>query len=262
MGSLFKSDVVRTALNEVGYQGGKGTSKYTRDLDNVNYWQMPPKDGCPDADWCSIFVNWCIYQSTRNSDGEIDPDKWDAHYFTFEPDSGENLAAGCGYAANYYMDHDAWSDSSRDAAVGDQIFFRNFAHTGLVIDWGQENGIDMIYTVEGNASGYQVVRRSYRADDPCIDGYGHPRYDGAELAADPPTNHQEPTPEPTPEPVPGGEYIVSVGSTLNIRTGPGIDNEKVGELNNGAKVSIIEERDGWARISSGLWVSKDYLFKI
>lgn len=201
MGSLYIKDVINAALDEVGYQGGKGTSKYTRELDAVNYWQMPPKDGCPDADWCSIFFNWCIFVSTRNSDGEIEPDKWDAHFFTFEPDNGENLAAGCGYAADYYMQNDAWSENCAGACRGDQVFFRHFAHTGIVVDWDD----DGIYTVEGNtmADGvkYCVAKKFYRYDDPAIDGFGHPRYDGDEFESGDDDVTPEPDPEPTPEPV-------------------------------------------------------------
>ena len=200
MGSLYIKDVLDIALDEVGYQGGKGVSKYTAELDEVNYWQMPPKNGSPDADWCSIFVNWCIYRSTRNSDGDIEPNKWDAHYFTYEPDDRQNLAAGCGYAADYYMQNDAWSENCQGACRGDQVFFRNFAHTGLVVDW-DDNGI---YTVEGNTSEdgvkYRVAKKFYRYDDPDIDGFGHPRYDGDKYEE--PDHNDEPQPEPDPEPEP------------------------------------------------------------
>jgi len=254
MGSLYKADVVRTALNEVGYQGGKGTSKYTRDLDNVNYWQMPAKDGCPDADWCSIFVNWCIWKSTRNSSGSIDPDKWDAHYFTFEPDSGENLAAGCGYAADYYMQHDAWSETSQGACVGDQVFFRNFAHTGIVVDWDDYN----IYTVEGNASGYQVVRRSYSLDDPQIDGFGHPRYDGDEYPTtstpkEPEKPKEEPKPEPKPE-TPKYNYIVTTnGGILRLRSAPTTNSAYLIGIPNGSKLKVSQIVDGQEVDGSDQW---------
>lgn len=174
MGSLYIKDVIDTALNEIGYQGNGKWNKFSEELDEVNYFNMGNKNGY--ADWCSIFVNWCIFKSTRNSSGEIEPDKWDAHYFTFEPDSGEDLAAGCGFAADYYMQNDAWSDDCQGACRGDQVFFRNFAHTGLVVDWDDKG----IYTVEGNVDGSKVAKRFYSYDDPSIDGFGHPRYDGDE----------------------------------------------------------------------------------
>ena len=172
MGSLYRKDVIDLAIEQDGYEGDGKWNKYSKELDDINYFNMGNKNGS--ADWCSIFVNWCIYKSTRNSSGEIEPDKWDAHYFTFEPDSGENLAAGCGYAADYYMVNDAWSDDCQGACRGDQVFFLNFAHTGLVIDYDNEG----IYTMEGNIDGGKVGRRYYKFVDPRIDGFGHPRYDG------------------------------------------------------------------------------------
>lgn len=255
MGSLYSGDVIRTALAEEGYQGGKGTSKFTRELDEANYWQMPPKDGCPDADWCSIFVNWAIYRSTRNSDGDIDPDKWDAHYFTFEPDSGENLAAGCGYAADYYMQHDAWSeggsDYSQGACVGDQIFFRHFAHTGLVYDWDDT----YVYTIEGNVNGNRVECRKYFLNDSSIDGYGHPRYDGSEFPTlsepSPAPGEEEPKPTPTPEPTPEPEPSVRLfrvktnsGSPLRLRAAPNIDSACLDLIPNGTVVAVSKIVDG------------------
>ena len=254
MGSLYKKDVVNAALNEVGYVGGKGTSKYSHDLDQCNYWQMSPKDGCPDADWCSIFVNWCIYVSTRNSSGEIDPDKWDAHYFTFEPDSGENLAAGCGYAADYYMQHDAWSETCQGACVGDQVFFRHFAHTGLVVDWDDE----YIYTVEGNTrvdgDPYHVAYKKYRLGDPDIDGFGHPRYDGDEYpTTSAPKEDNKPKedakPEPTPAPVPEAPKkevykVTTNGGVLRLRSAPNTDSAYLIGIPNGTEIEVSAIVDG------------------
>ena len=183
MGSLYAKDVVSTALNEIGYEGEGSNHKYTiytSELDKgtgCDYWNgMDKKNGV--ADWCSIFVNWCIYANTRNDNGEIEANKWDAHYFTFEPDSGNNLAASCGYAADYYQRNDAWDGSNPER--GDQVFFRNYAHTGLVVDWDN----DGFYTVEGNIDGGKVGKRYYKYGDPQIDGFGRPRYDGWEFKKD------------------------------------------------------------------------------
>ena len=272
MGSLFKADVVRTAENEIGYVGGYHTSKYSSALDAVNYWNMGAKDGA--ADWCSIFVNFCIWASTRNSSGDIDPDVWDAHFFTFEPDGGQNLAAGVGFAADYYMAHDSWSGDSSGACVGDQIFFRNFAHTGLVVGWGtDDNGVDYIDTIEGNATidgvPYSVGRRRYRADDPQIDGYGHPRYDGDDY---PESSNTEPTPEPVPEPEPdpvpdpipepptSERYKVTTnGGILRLRAAPNTDSAYLIGIPNGTELDVTEIVDGesinwceeWARTCYG-----------
>lgn len=265
MGSLYRKDVIDIALEQDGYQGNGKYCKYSKDLDAVNYFNMEKKNG--EADWCSIFVNWCVYMSTRNLSGKIEPDKWDAHYFTFEPDSGENLAAGCGYAADYYMSHDAWSDDCQGACRGDQVFFRKFAHTGLVTGYDDEG----IYTIEGNIDGGKVGRRYYKFDDPSIDGFGHIRYDGDEYPAEesePDITEPEPEPTPDPEPEPvqppvssnqGTVYTVRVGSWLNIREEPNSESRKLGELYDGAKVLVFEIDDGWARIGDNMWVFADFL---
>ena len=175
MGSLYAKDVVNTALNEIGYEADGSNKKYTiysAELDACNYWNgMDAKNGV--ADWCSIFFNWLCYANTRNADGDIEANKWDAHYFTFEPDDRNDLAAGCGYAADYYQQNDAWTDNPER---GDQVFFRNYAHTGIVVDWDNEG----FYTVEGNIDGGRVGKRYYKYGDPCVDGFGRPRYDGWE----------------------------------------------------------------------------------
>ena len=175
MGSLYAKDVVNTALNEIGYEAEGSNKKFTiysAELDACNYWNgMDAKNGV--ADWCSIFFNWLCYANTRNENGDIEANKWDAHYFTFEPDDRNDLAAGCGYAADYYQQNDAWTDNPER---GDQVFFRNYAHTGIVVDWDNEG----FYTVEGNIDGGRVGKRYYKYGDPCVDGFGRPRYDGWE----------------------------------------------------------------------------------
>ena len=257
MGSLYAKDVVDTALNEVGYQAEGKYNIYAAELDACNYWNMDPKNG--KADWCAIFFNWLCYANTRNANGDIEADKWDAHYFLFEPDKGENLAAGCGYAADYYQKNDAWTDNPER---GDQAFFRNYAHTGIVVDW-DESGF---YTVEGNINGGKVGKRYYKYGDPDVDGFGRPRYDGWEYK---PAEDAviEPVPEPTPEPAPeppassdkGTEYTVCVGSWLNIREEPDSDSKKLGELYDGAKVIVYEIDDGWGRIGPNMWVYMEFL---
>ncbi len=60
----------------------------------------------------------------------------------------------------------------------------------------------------------------------------------------------------------GGERRrVNVRTSLNVRSGPGIFNKRVGKLYNGDVVSIREESGGWSRIENG-WVYSQYLAKI
>ena len=52
---------------------------------------------------------------------------------------------------------------------------------------------------------------------------------------------------------------------LNVRTGPGVDNDKVGELKKGDAYTIIEENNNWGKLKSGTgWinVSSKYVEKV
>ena len=178
MGSLYAKDVISTALNEIGYEAEGSNKKYTiysAELDAVDYFNTK-KNGS--ADWCAIFVIWCMYANTRNANGEIEADKWDAEYFQYQPD--RSTCAGVGYMADYYQKNDAWISDPSDLERGDVVTFRNYAHTGLVVDWDA----DGFYTVEGNVDGGKVAKRFYRYNDPNVDGFCRPRYDGFEFKPD------------------------------------------------------------------------------
>ena len=59
----------------------------------------------------------------------------------------------------------------------------------------------------------------------------------------------------------GGDVrYVSVRTSLNIRSGAGVLNKRVGKLYNGDVVNVLEEKNGWCRVASG-WVSSLYLRK-
>ena len=54
---------------------------------------------------------------------------------------------------------------------------------------------------------------------------------------------------------------VKVRTSLNVRVGAGVLSKRVGKLYNGDVVTVLEEKNGWCRISSG-WVSSLYLRKV
>ena len=191
MGSLYAKDVVETALNEVGYIAEGSNHLYTiysAELDAVDYFNTK-KNGA--ADWCAIFICWCMYANTRNANGEIDADKWDAEYFQYQPD--RSTAAGVGYMADFYQQNDAWYGDTQMIERGDIVTFRNYAHVGLIVGYDNEG----FYTVEGNTEGIgKVSKRYYKYNDPDIDGFGRPRYDGWEfVTAEPPKEDAKPSPE-------------------------------------------------------------------
>ena len=58
----------------------------------------------------------------------------------------------------------------------------------------------------------------------------------------------------------GGSYTVTA-TVLNVRSGPGIQHEKVGRLLKGEGVASLEESNQWIRIKDNQWVSGKYLSK-
>ncbi len=59
----------------------------------------------------------------------------------------------------------------------------------------------------------------------------------------------------------GGDIrYVKVKTALNVRSGAGIFNKRVGKLYNGDAVTVLEEKNGWARLAAG-WVCAKYLVK-
>ena len=88
---------------------------------------------------------------------------------------------------------------------------------------------------------------------------------GYYLSPTPTLPDPEPTPEPqpdppAPEPTPAGNtYTVKVNTYLALRTGPGTGYDEAGQLFNGAKVTAVEEKNGWIRVTGDLWCSKTYL---
>lgn len=217
MGSLYAKDVVNQALNEIGYEGEGSNHLYTiysSELDKVDYFNYK-KNGV--ADWCAIFVCWCMYANTRNANGEIDANKYDAQYFQYQPD--RSTAAGVGYMADFYQQNDAWTDNPER---GDIVTFNDYAHVGIVVDWDNEG----FYTVEGNTNGGKVAKKYYKYGDSRVDGFGRPRYDGWEY----PTKTETPSKDSSKEPV-------SASKTININIE--IDSDRAEEVKNALKNAKI-----------------------
>lgn len=262
MGSLYAKDVLDIALAEVGYQANGKWNKFADELDKVNFFT-----GCGDKqglDYCSVFTSWSAYKAVRNSNGDFDPDVWDAHYFLYQPDSND-CAAVVGYVVDYYARNNAYYTNPKDLERGDQMIFQNskgYSHTGWCYNWDEKG----VYTVEGNINGGKVGTKFYPYSEfgNYIAGFGRPRYDGWEYKSsnDDVTPEPAPTPAPEPEPAPftpGTEYTVDVGSWLNIRENPDSDSKKLGELYDGAKVIVYEINNGWGRIGANMWVYMEFL---
>lgn len=60
-------------------------------------------------------------------------------------------------------------------------------------------------------------------------------------------------------------YQAKVKTNLNVRTGPGTSNAKIGLLKTGTVVDVIEEKNGWGHLIAGDldgWSVKSALIKI
>lgn len=182
--------VISIALDEVGYlekasnnnlysktanAGYNNYTKYGKEMHDI----YPAVMDFPAA-WCDAFVDWCFYKAygVANAKALL----------------GGNFDDYTVNSAQLYKNKNAWYTS--DPMYGDQIFFKNsvrICHTGLVyaVD------VQKVYTVEGNTSagagvipnGGGVFKKSYLLGDPCIAGYGRPKYDVAGLEYKPGWNH-------------------------------------------------------------------------
>lgn len=173
-------NLIKIAKEQIGYHekasnsqlddktaniGSANYNKYARDLYKAGYYNGN-KQGYA---WCDVFVDWCFWTL-------CDHDKKEAE--AMECQTGL-YGAGCVYSAQYYKSAGRYSGAPR---LGDQIFFKDYAHTGIVVGLTKTK----VTTVEGNTEN-AVKSHTYNIDSSKIEGYGHPRY-------------VEPKPEPKPEP--------------------------------------------------------------
>lgn len=277
MASLYRKPCAETMKEdgESGYQSDGKWNKYAERLDACDFFAgCGKKNG--EVDHCAIAYCYWLFLNVITDNGDVTDDdrKYMTHYAMYQSDSC-CTAAGCEQQVQVYKDHGAWFTDPKDIVVGDQIFFWKWDeekgrmihyHTGGCCDWDD----DGIYVTEANVEGGKTKIRFYPYSEfgNKIAGFGHPRFDGYELAdGDPKTdsdNDSEPinepgsNPEPSTEPV-NSVYTVCTSSYLRICNGAGTEYKKLGELYNGAEVIVQEIKDGWGRIGENLWVSMDYL---
>lgn len=165
------SELLRIAVAEIGYKeketnaqlddktanaGDNNWTKYARDLQKAGYYQAG-KNGYA---WCDMFVDWCFLQLCGGDKAKAEDMICQTGLY----------GAGCEWSAKYYRQQGRFFTSG--PMPGDQIFFNDYAHTGIVekIEGGK------VHTIEGNTSN-MVARRTYTLGSSSIDGYGRPKYD-------------------------------------------------------------------------------------
>lgn len=177
---ITAKELLKIAAAEIGYKekatntqldhptanaGSKNWTKYARDLYAAGYYNGN-KNG---YEWCDVFVDHCFFVLCGG-----DAAKAQAVQCQTGP-----LGAGCRFSAQYYKAQGRYYTTNPQP--GDQIFFGDFDHTGLV----ESVTADTITTIEGNASN-QVMRRTYKRTDPIVTGFGRPKFEEGASNADAP----------------------------------------------------------------------------
>ena len=263
MYEVYAKQAIEWWKAQIGKKCGK-TNEYSAYMDGYKFYNYP-KNGISDS--CAIFYDTAIMK-TMSPEANANA----ARAILCEPNV-DNCGAGCVFKVDYYKKAGRWIPGTNPSAAqsGDEIFFYKDSykkkenpygvyHTGTIVNWDNKG----FYVVEGNTNGGMVAQKFYAYNNPLILGFGRPKWTG--WLPDPePT--PEPTPTPTPEPVPeDNKYkVVNIKTFLAIRSTPEAkkdDSNKIGELYNGAIVTVLEQSNGWARISGEAWVSMSYLSKI
>ena len=216
--------------------GSNNYTRFNRDYGKYTgvsetYWQAQP--------WCAMFVSVCIVETLN---GDIKKAK---EMFCGNLYCNVNTAYSAFKAKNRIFS---------TPEVGDLIFFYNdsrtkYAHIGLVYNVTA----DKVYTIEGNTSsgssvipnGGGVVKKSYSRSNKYIGGYGR-------LIE----SKEEETYQTTDK-----DYVVSVKTSLNVRSGPGTNYSVVKSVKNGVEVHITKlSSNKWGYADNlGGWVSMEYL---
>lgn len=138
--AIEKSPMVKTAVPNIGYKGGKKFWKYC----DYNYH----------IDWCACFVSWCAGKNGYIADGKLE-------MFTYVP-----------YGVNMFKEMKKWKSSGYKPYPGNLIFF-DWDNDGManhigIVEYYYKG---YVYTVEGNRDD-QCVEKHYPVNSRKILGYG------------------------------------------------------------------------------------------
>lgn len=248
--ACYAKNVIATALSEVGYkETGTNHNKFAAYIDKnyPDFYNFPKQN----VSWCDLFVDYCVLVNSASES--------EALSVLCQPK--KSAGAGCSFSYDYYK---AKGRTGKEPKIGAQIFFgtgKKPTHTGIVVDFNA----DSVYTVEGNSDD-QVKKHTYKRTSSKIFGYGYPRYTEAQSTTPVTPAPSTPAPEPVVAPSkPAAEaktttyWVVSVKTSLNVRSGPGTKYSIVSTLDNKDIVTVYEQKNGWGRIGTAKWVSMTYL---
>ena len=157
---VWADDLISVAQSQLGYK--ESTKNYAVDGgENKGYTRYGAWYGSPYADWCAMFVAFCL--NYAGVDSEAVP-----------------VSADCDEWINLLTEKDLFAAAGEGVApkAGDLIFF-DFNHNGTADHMGiicdlttdGDGNITAIRTIEGNASD-KVQEVNYGSDDSAIFGYG------------------------------------------------------------------------------------------
>ena len=169
---MKRTDIIKLALEEVGYLGKKSNAKlyektantsgkynkYAQELYEAGYYNAN-KNG---FNYCAIFVDWLFFHIAGSKEDAIEVKPYNIYN------------ASCTWCKKAYQSAGRLSDKPE---IGAQVFFKNSAgevsHTGIIVDINSDEGI---VTVEGNVSN-NVVTCTYDLTNSRLDSFGLPFYE-------------------------------------------------------------------------------------
>lgn len=256
-------ELLKLGKSQIGYaESPKGSNKTkygvfsdTPISKNGPYpWYNGKKNG--ECGWCAIGLNWEYMMVLKPLLGSYDK----VRSFLGYPKPSGNAAAGCPEMFSY---HKKFKVAKDKGVPGDEIYFNTklgkCAHVGRIV----EVSGGKYKTIEYNKSD-KVAYGSYAVNSSSIYAVCHIDFSSIEPKEEP-TPEPEPLPHPTPDPEPVVDNlykVVNIKTFLAIRTKPNANGKKVGELYNDAIVSVIEQQNGWGKITGDLWVYMSYLKKL
>ncbi len=223
-----RNDILAIAISQLGYHEGEdgdytGTNSSSAG-NSVEYFRLIVPNWSNNSDeWCACFVNWCLSQAHVDyASGEI----------------------GCWKWATELKDMDMFEDSAAYGGTytpqpADMIFFNwnqvntTSGHIGYVLYTTDTE----VYTIEGNADN-NVTVRSYPLNDKRVIGYGTPPYAEGNV---PTVDHSY------RNGMPRGQYVVNAS---DVDLTEAIEStERICRIPLGARVTVIEEADGYAYVT-------------
>ncbi len=209
----YVEDLIGIAMTQVGYYGNTTTgTKYGAWYgENFTYSQ-----------WCGMFVAWCANQAGiptsvihKTAKANNYRNSGTYHYKDgYTPVRGDLVLYNPmtnGYSGSYY-----WPEKNSDGTYSES------SHVAIVCSYDSSN--KKIWVVHGNSTGDKVCYNSISVSSDAIQAFVTPAYSGSSGSSG------------STSPL----YDYVNGDSVNMRSGPGTEYNKLGSYNTGTSVEIID----------------------